>query len=209
MEAAYLEKNRREFEISTWRIALPNEFRQSDYNTISDVILHLRYTAREGGDILKREAVTNLSKRIKEAQAAGTVRLFSMRHEFPTEWGKFTSAKDVSSTKPAELKITLKPEHYPFWSHGRLGTVGSVELFARPKLNSDGASAITLSNKTNDEPSGSRMTDKLDKNQSLNDIRTGKLSNIALPDPTGTFTLYFDDNSIEDLWIAIKWGGNS
>jgi hypothetical protein len=34
---------------STWKLELPREFRQFDYSTISDVILHLRYTARQGG----------------------------------------------------------------------------------------------------------------------------------------------------------------
>jgi hypothetical protein len=35
--------------INEWHIQMPREFRQFDYDTISDVILHLRYTAREGG----------------------------------------------------------------------------------------------------------------------------------------------------------------
>jgi len=30
---------------STWKLELPAEFRQFDYSSISDVILHLRYTA--------------------------------------------------------------------------------------------------------------------------------------------------------------------
>jgi hypothetical protein len=33
--------------VSQWR--LPADVRQFDYNTISDAILHLRYTARDGG----------------------------------------------------------------------------------------------------------------------------------------------------------------
>jgi hypothetical protein len=37
---------------STWKLELPAEFRQFDYNTISDVILHVRYTARQGGSLL-------------------------------------------------------------------------------------------------------------------------------------------------------------
>ena len=42
--------------ISTWSLELPADFRSFDYNTISDVILHLRYTARDGGDALKAKA---------------------------------------------------------------------------------------------------------------------------------------------------------
>ena len=40
--------------ISTWRLELPTEFHQFDYDSISDVILHMNYTAREGGDLLKQ-----------------------------------------------------------------------------------------------------------------------------------------------------------
>src|SRR5207344_2132517 len=39
--------------ISEWRLELPTQFRQFDYETIADVILHLRYTARQGGEPLR------------------------------------------------------------------------------------------------------------------------------------------------------------
>jgi hypothetical protein len=45
--------------ISRWRIELPEEFRQFDYNTISDVILHINYTAEEDGT-LKEHAIASL-----------------------------------------------------------------------------------------------------------------------------------------------------
>ena len=38
-----------------------------DYGTISDVILHLSYTAREGGTLLRDAAVSNLKTRISKA----------------------------------------------------------------------------------------------------------------------------------------------
>jgi hypothetical protein len=46
--------------ISQWRIELPKEFKQFDYDSISDVILHLRYTAREVGKALRDAAVNQL-----------------------------------------------------------------------------------------------------------------------------------------------------
>ena len=39
--------------ISSWKLELPSEFRQFDYDTISDVIIHMNYTAKEGGDAFK------------------------------------------------------------------------------------------------------------------------------------------------------------
>lgn len=42
--------------ISKWRIELPDKFKQFDYDTISDVIIRLRYTSVDGGDKLKKPA---------------------------------------------------------------------------------------------------------------------------------------------------------
>src|SRR5262249_3491482 len=39
--------------ISTWKIELPQTFKQFDYDTITDVVMHLRYTAIDGGEKLK------------------------------------------------------------------------------------------------------------------------------------------------------------
>ena len=54
--------------ISTWRLelsesgrtrtAIPLELPQFDFDTIVDVILHMRYTARDGGQVLKQKAVS-------------------------------------------------------------------------------------------------------------------------------------------------------
>ncbi|MCX9029027.1 MAG: hypothetical protein OIN86_12730 [Candidatus Methanoperedens sp.] len=46
--------------VSQWRLELPADVRQFDYNTISDVILHLRYTARDGGEQLRKGASEKL-----------------------------------------------------------------------------------------------------------------------------------------------------
>jgi hypothetical protein len=183
--------------ISTWRIELPNEFRQFDYNTITDVILHLRYTAREGGDILKQGAVANLSNCIKEAQAAGTVRLFSIRHEFPTEWAKFKAVEIKGNVKTAELALDLRNEHYPFWSQGRLGNIGPVALFA--KINKDLRIYSQADGNENNENIDTLTTP-------LGELRWGSLEKNKPGSPTGPLALYFDDNSMEDLYLAVTWG---
>jgi receptor-binding and translocation channel-forming TcA subunit of Tc toxin len=42
--------------ISRWRIELPIDTNAFDFNTLADVVLHLKYTAREGGAILRNAA---------------------------------------------------------------------------------------------------------------------------------------------------------
>ncbi|MEJ7870615.1 MAG: hypothetical protein WKF67_00015 [Rubrobacteraceae bacterium] len=183
--------------VSEWQLELPADVRQFDYDTISDVILHLRYTAREGGSLLRNGAVANLEDRIEEAQAVGSARLFSVRHEFPTEWAKFTSVKIEGATKVAELALDLREEHYPFWSRGRLEAVKRVDLYAKIVKNSV---------EVEDTPDGTGNKDTLVKDTSLGNLLAGKLTNIPLPAPRGKFTLYFNDNSMQDLWLALAWG---
>jgi hypothetical protein len=52
--------------ISTWRLELPTAIHQFDYNTIADVIVHLKYTAREGGSSLKTLAETGIKDRLAD-----------------------------------------------------------------------------------------------------------------------------------------------
>jgi len=192
--------------VSEWQLDLPADVRQFDYDTISDVILHLRYTAREGGSLLRTGAVRNLKTRIDEAQAVGSVRLFSMRHEFPTEWAKFKSVRldELGAPDTAELSLDLREEHYSFWSQGRLKAVKGVALYA--KTAKDGVEITYKPPKKpdrTDDPTAKKYTLN---DTSLGDLRAGKLTNFPLPAPTGKFTLYFNDNSMQDLWLALAWG---
>lgn len=55
---------------SEWELRLPAAVRQFDYATISDVVLHLRYTSEPGGDVKKAEG--DLKKKLQQAtEAAG------------------------------------------------------------------------------------------------------------------------------------------
>ena len=198
--------------ISEWQLELPanpsnKDPAQFDYDTISDVILHIRYTAREGGGLLRKGAVARVTELISEAQAVGSVRLFSVRHEFSTEWAKFKS-RTPGANQRFELALNLRDEHYPFWSHGHLKSVARVDILARSTKDPVPGS-IDLFNKVNDVPTAG-IKDTLAKDIALGNLLVGKLVNITLPPaPTGELKLFFDDNGIEDLWIAITWSGNS
>ncbi|MEY8348019.1 neuraminidase-like domain-containing protein [Bacillus cereus] len=75
--------------ISKWRLELP-AFKQFDYHTISDVIIHLKYTACEGGEKLKSDATKSLLKRLKsieqELNETGLHIGLNMKHDLPNEW---------------------------------------------------------------------------------------------------------------------------
>lgn len=164
--------------ISEWRLELPSKVRQFDFDTIADVIQHVRYITREGGDLLKSGAVNNLQTLIDKAQIAGSVRLFSVRHEFPSEWAKFRSVTIGGTTPTAGLSLTLRPQHYPFWAQGIVGSrpVQSVELVAE-MLPTDTARTVNFYDKA--DPSTTANKDTLNQNPSLGNLLAGNL--VKLP----------------------------
>jgi hypothetical protein len=133
--------------ISEWQLQLPADPSngdpvQLDYDTISDAILHIRYTAREGGELLRAKALEHQKTLIDAAKAAGSVRLFSIRHEFPTEWAAF-KATEIDQQHPAELRIELRRDHFPIWSTGKPYADGdcAMTLLAESKASVSVASA--------------------------------------------------------------------
>jgi len=190
--------------ISQWRLDLPAAVPQFDHDTIADVIMHLRYTAREGGYPLRDAAVTNLEGQIAAAAAVGSVRLLSVRHEFPTEWARFTAVELSEDVPVAPLRLTLRPEHYPFWStlFPPIGLT-AVELFADPGPST--ASTVTVFDKEVDEPEGTQIADELSGGAGFGDLLVGALSG-PMPAAVGELTRYVDDNSMSDLWLALTWG---
>jgi hypothetical protein len=196
--------------VSVWQLELPanpskKDPAQFDYNTISDVILHLRYTARGGGGLLRKEAVKNVATTIEAAQAAGSVRLFSVRHEFPTEWAKF-QGQTPGADQRSELALTLREEHYPFWSQGRLNSVLREDLLARSTKDPIPASLLDVYDKVNDQPAAAKKG-TLAKDAALGNLLVGKLTNIGLPSsPVSEVKFFLKDREIGDLWVAVTWG---
>lgn len=192
--------------ISEWRLELPanpskSDPRQFDYDTISDVILHLRYTAREGGELLRQAAKNNMTAAIEAAAMVGSVRLFSVRHDFPSAWAKFKRVKVAGDVKTAELQLNIGAEHYPFWSRNRLNNVIRAEMFAKR----DAGSAIKITK----NPDGSGDSDSCVPTQ-IKGLLRGELVKTRPDMPISTsaapIKFHLTDNSMDDLWLTIKWG---
>lgn len=196
--------------ISEWQLELPadpskDDPAQFDYRTISDVILHIRYTARDAGGPLRRAALDHVNALINEGKASGSARLFAVRLEFPAEWARFTS-QTPDAGHGRELALTLRPEHYPFWSQGRLNAVARVHLFAQ---SADGPTTIAVADRA-DLNDPATVKDDLIADEELGGMASGELANLAdvpvLAAPTGDLKLYFD-RELTDLWIAVTWSG--
>jgi hypothetical protein len=107
--------------ISKWRINLPEKFRQFDYDTISDVVMHLRYTAVDGGDKLKKPAADSVQGYIKSVEdlsrEEGLFAAFDLRHDFPNEWAKATQLPAGATERL--LMLNNLNERLPIFTKGR------------------------------------------------------------------------------------------
>lgn len=113
---------------STWRLELPKTFRQFKYDTISDVIFHVLYTARQGGETVQKKAVSNLNDLVANANGAGLALLFNLKHDFPTQWHQLV-------TGGGDLSATIKRDFFPYFTVDRDIAIEAIELYegaARP-----------------------------------------------------------------------------
>lgn len=113
--------------ISAWQLDLPQDYRAFDYDTISDVILHIRYTARQG---VNPTAVQKaLGKLFAQAEQANLALLFNLRRDFPSEWAAFASG--------GAFTATIRREHFPYITQGKPITIAGYDLYRI-----DGAGAL-------------------------------------------------------------------
>lgn len=118
--------------------------RQFDYGTISDAILHVKYTAREDAGVFKNGAIANLRIYFNQDGATPALRMFSLRQEFPTQWSRFLNPTDPANGNIFELEMssnlfpirdaekTLKVN--TIWLLARCTDPGSYEVVMTPPL---------------------------------------------------------------------------
>jgi len=108
--------------ISDWIIDMPISDNQFDFSTISDVIMHLQYTSREGGSTLAVAARTALDVILPNSGA----RLLSMKAEFPTAWHRFFHPAQNGDDQ--ELILDIKAEHFPFFARNKEIRINEISL---------------------------------------------------------------------------------
>lgn len=193
--------------ISTWQLKLPADPRSNDpqafdYTTIADVILHVRLTAREGGKPLRDAAMDALKARIDAGTAFGSVRLFSLRDEFPTQWAKFLGAPANANGK-FQLSLELNKEHFPIWTKDRVGPMKAMQLWVRRSDVAPGAPPRV--------PLQARLVARANKEFPLqgatNDVLvSGSVATSELPASSiGEHNFEFSDKALRDLWVAVHW----
>jgi hypothetical protein len=153
--------------ISDWSLELFNDpgdpdygkpLRQFDYGTISDAILHVKYTAREDAGPFKKGVVLHLRDYFSPGDGATpSIRMFNLRQEFPSQWNRFLTPSNPADGNVFELEMsphlfrildkdkTLKVN--TLWLLARCMDPGSYEVVMTPPLPPpppDGSNKMTL-----------------------------------------------------------------
>ena len=131
--------------VASWRLELPSGYRPFDYDTITDVLLHVRYTARQGGALLRNQALAEIDQSLNEMMPAqnlaGVARLFSARHEFPSEWQRFLTPAAAAGDQVLALPLVL--ERFPFTFRDSNLAIDTFDVFV--KVRPEFAAAVTTS----------------------------------------------------------------
>lgn len=110
--------------ISSWQISLPAQLRSFDYASIADVIVHIRYTARDGGDLLGGQAVTEMKQTLSEVQDSGLALLLSLPFDFATEWAAFSAGT-------ADFSAAINKNFFPYLVQDKTLTVAdTLEIYS-------------------------------------------------------------------------------
>jgi hypothetical protein len=117
--------------VALWQLELPTVIRRFDYNTITDVILQLKYTARDGGSTLRSaveaEQLKALTQIIVDASHTGLYQAFRLKQQFPNEWWTLLQTSAVT--------VTLGPQHLPYFTQNQGPKIQSVQWFAQVQGN--------------------------------------------------------------------------
>lgn len=109
--------------VSRWHLRLCNQrFPAFDWSTITDAVLHLRYTALDGGETFRGDVLDDLDTALNAVSGGYTgaasspltsslVRGFSAKRDFPDAWYVFQQSEDETGTQSLALEIA--EGHFP------------------------------------------------------------------------------------------------
>ena len=99
--------------------------------SISDVIFHISYTAKDDGSF-KETVEENLQGTLmKYAIDHDLIRLFSMKHEFSNELHRFLYPPTEEADQ--EITMTIDRKNFPYFLHDKTISVLGVELILKLK----------------------------------------------------------------------------
>ncbi len=124
--------------ISAWSLELFSDptqpdfgqpLRQFDYGTITDAVLHLKYTAREDAGPLKNGAITHLRDYFSQDGTAPAPLMLNLRRDFPSQWSRFLNPNNPADGNVFELDVS--PALFLTRDAGKTLKINMISLLAR------------------------------------------------------------------------------
>lgn len=111
--------------ISDWTLELPSKYASFDAGSITDVIIHVNYTAKYDGG-LATDANNNVAALIANATAGAKLpKLFNLKQEFADEWTAYVTAVQNGNMN-ATLSLPIRPDLFPYFCKGKTITLSSA-----------------------------------------------------------------------------------
>ena len=185
---------------SSWFLELPSKIRSFDYETISDVIIHVSYAAKDGGTVFREDVENKTVEKLSVAASNGLVRLISLKHEFPNALYKILHPSEMTM-QTAEFE--LGKNRFPYFLTDRSLTISSTEVYLRSK-GKDHINTVGLKLKINNTDVGSWSDFGTNMNKSdvsLSGDPIGKWIIDAGTSGTGVL----DSKNLDDILILLKY----
>lgn len=116
---------------SRWRVDIDPDCNRFALESIADVVIQIRYTARDGGQQLRQKAKEYWAKVVADSENAPLARLFSLKHEFPTEWYRLRTVAEANGEHIQTIALTR--DRFPLLLQRGAITIGQIDLFGVPK----------------------------------------------------------------------------
>jgi hypothetical protein len=114
--------------VSRWRIELPPDNNQFDMDTLSDFVLHLSYTSREGGQELRSQA----SQSSQLYLPGGGIRFFDIHHEFSDLWRTVINANvELLHHRHRDFPLHFRRSMFPFLTGRRRVCIVRLYIFVK------------------------------------------------------------------------------
>jgi hypothetical protein len=122
--------------VSAWHLEMPQDCNEVDLSTVGDVVLHLYYTALDGGAAFQEAVEADSTAHLP---TSGT-KLFSAQNDFAapaptvanpyplTPWQAFLAKPSGGLSQ--ELTLAISPSKFPAWTRGKTLSVTSITVVA-------------------------------------------------------------------------------
>jgi Tc toxin complex TcA C-terminal TcB-binding domain/ABC toxin N-terminal region/Neuraminidase-like domain/Salmonella virulence plasmid 28.1kDa A protein len=110
--------------ISSWHLELPAATNEIDLGTVADVVLHIHYTALDGGDTFQQAVQAD---NVANAPTSAAIAI-SANNDFPAAWQAFLAA--AAGGADQVLTLNVSASKFPNWARGKTITISGLTALA-------------------------------------------------------------------------------